>query len=426
MLKYLVIICSICLLALSGSLRAEDKNNEIRMFVGEVKILPVHNVKRVAIGNGKLFSTSVLNSAELLILAEGVGDCSLVIWSENGEKTIYTVRVSQRDAGDAYRNISAMLKDISGIEVNHVGSNIIISGSTNKENLVRIAAATNVYPQAINVVREEDVSMKKMIYMKVQIVEMKRSLLENIGLQWPGSFAGPMVGFMGNLGSSYAQTTQAPLQGVLPVGVNGLRTYLGVSSLIQTTINLAKNNGDVYMLAEPELSARSGGEAKFLAGGQIPLPASSPLGGASVTFKDFGIHLSIKPVADDKGNIMASIKTEVSSVDPSVAVQGIPGFLTRQTDSEINMKDGQTLVMSGMVDSNMAKNASMIPGLGQLPVIGHLFRSDNFSSDRTDLVIMVTPTIYDPTSTINRERIDKAQDIRERFERQLSKKDIVD
>ncbi|MDO8305302.1 type II and III secretion system protein family protein [Herminiimonas sp.] len=427
----LAILCFCSFLSFSPAASAQEgpsaqRNNEIVMYVGEVKILPVDKIHRIAVGNGKLFTTSVLSNKELLLIGEAPGDSSLIIWSDSNRKNVYTVRVSPRDSGDARRNVSALLQDIPGIQVTPVGPNVIISGIASKENLTRIATAVKMYPQATSVVREEEVSMRKMVYMKVQIIEMKKSVLENIGLQWPGSAAGPMLGFSGNFGSDRAQT-QGALKGILPVpGKGGLTTYLGISTLINTTINLAKNNGDAYTLAEPELSARSGGEAKFLAGGQIPLPATSALGAGSVEFKDYGIRLSIKPVADDLGNIMASIKTEISSVDASVSVQGIPGFLTRQSESEINVKNGQTIVMSGLVNTEMSNDASKVPGLSSIPVLGRLFRSDSFKSGRTDLVVLVTPTIVDPASTINRERIEKGMDIRESFERKLSNQDIID
>jgi len=396
------------------------------MFVGEVKILPTGRIQRIAVGNGKMFTTSVLNNNELLLIGEAAGDSSLVIWSDNNRKTVYTIRVSPRDAGDAYRNVTAMLQDIPNVQVSQVGSNVILSGSASKENLARIASAVKMYPQAASVVREEEVSMKRMIYMKVQIIEMKKSLIENIGLQWPGSASGPMLGFSGNFGSTRPQT-QGELEGFLPVpGKGGLTTYLGISSLIQTTLNLAKNNGDAYTLAEPELSARSGGEAKFLAGGQIPLPATSALGAGSVEFKDYGIRLTIEPTADEYGNIMAKIATEVSSIDPSVSVQQIPGFLVRQSQSEINVKNGQTIVMSGLVNTEMSNDATKVPGISRIPVLGRLFRSDSFRNGRTDLVVLVTPTIFDPASTINRERIEKGMDIRESFERKLNNQDIID
>lgn len=431
MLTRIATLFFFCALAVSQVARAQQAvnphaNHEIIMFVGEVRMIPTGKVKRIAVGNGKLFSTSIIGDKELLMIAEAPGDASLIIWSDKNQRTVYTVRISQRDSRDAQRSISAMLKDIPNIEVTPLGANVVISGIASKENMARITNTIKMYPQATSVVREEEVSMRKMVYMKVQIIEMKKSVLENIGLQWPGSAAGPMLGLSGNFGSDRPQT-QGALKGILPVpGKGGLTTYLGISSLINTTINLAKNNGDAYTLAEPELSARSGGEAKFLAGGQIPLPATSALGAGSVEFKDYGIRLSIKPVADDFGNIEAEVKTEISSVDASVSVQGIPGFLTRQSESEINVKNGQTIVMSGLVNTEMANDASKVPGLGEIPVLGRLFRSDSFKSGRTDLVILVTPTIVDPASTINRERIEKGMDIRESFERKLSNQDIID
>ncbi|MGZ5000886.1 MAG: type II and III secretion system protein family protein, partial [Methylomonas sp.] len=384
----LVKLCLCGFLAIPGVLFAQEKPaetriNEIHMFVGEVKILPVDRVQRIAVGNGKMFSTSVLGNNELLIIAESPGDSSLVIWSDSSRKSVYTVRISPRDANDAYRNVGTLLKDIPSVQVTPVGTNVIVSGTASKENMARIATAVRMYPQATSLVREEEVSMKKMVYMKVQIIEMKKSLLNNLGVQWPGSFNGPMVGFSGNFGSDKPQT-QGALKNILPVPNNGLLTYLGISSLINTTINIAKNNGDAYVLAEPELSARSGGEAKFLAGGQIPLPSTSTLGSGSVDFKDYGVRLAIKPVADDEGNIMASVKTEISSIDPSVSVSGIPGFLTRSSETEINVKNGQTIVLSGMVNANMSNDASRVPGISDVPVLGRLFRSDNFVSGRTD------------------------------------------
>lgn len=424
MLNRLSVILAIGLWLVSSGPRAEEIPQELIMFAGQVKTIPAANASRIAVGNGRLLTAKMINDRELLLLGESAGTTSLVVWAGD-QPVVYTVRISPGDSQDALRNVGAMLADIPGIQVNPVGTNVVVSGTASKENLVRIAAAMKLYPQLANLAREEEVSMKKMIYMKVQIVEMKRSLSELLGIQWPGSFDGPMVGFIGNLGSS-ASLNQAPLKGKLPIANSGIKTYLGVSTLIESKINLARNNGDVYVLAEPELSARSGGEAKFLAGGQVPLPSTSTLGAGSVEFKDYGIRLTFRPTADDQGNIRAVVSTEISSIDPSVSVQGIPGFLTRTTESEVNMRSGQTMVMSGLVNTDMAKNASKVPGLGDIPVLGALFRSENFQSQRTDLVIIVTPTVYDPNSTVNRERVEKSLDIRKRFDRQLSGRDIVD
>ncbi|WP_179958264.1 type II and III secretion system protein family protein [Chitinimonas arctica] len=401
---------------------------EIKMFVGELKTIPAGKLDRIAIGNGSIISTKALEGGELLLLAEQIGDTSLMLWSAKGPRRQYIVRVSPHDAEGAFAAAGTMLKDVAGIKLTRVGGNVVVSGTASKLDLDRIAMVAKLYPQVVSLVAPEDVAMKKMIYMKVQVIEMKRSLLETLGVQWPGSIAGPSVGFLGNWGSENTTGLQAPIKGVLPIatGNRGLRTYLGISSLINTTINIAKNNGDAFVIAEPELSARSGGEAKFLAGGQFPVKLMSSQGVASIEFKDYGIKLNIKPVADDAGNVSAAIDTEISTLDSSSAVDGVPGLLVRHSSTDINVKTGQTMAMSGLVNSEMSKDLTRVPGLGSLPILGSLFRSEGFRNNRTDLVILVTPTVVDPNSTINRERIEKSDGIRERFERSLGKSDILD
>ena len=262
--------------------------------------------------------------------------------------------------------------------------------------------------------------------MKVQILEAKKNLSEQLGITWPGAIAGPTVGLAGSVGS-INQTGATAVPGLaLPLGVSGMRTYLGITSLIQSQINLAKSNGDLTILAEPELSARSGNSASFLAGGQVPIQTAGALGTTSVTYKDYGIKLTIKPTADDSGNVIAAIKAELSQLDQSTALAGSPGFLTRSAGTAINVKSWQTMVIAGLINRDMQNDASSIPGLGSLHIIGRLFRSDSFRGGRTDMLIAVTPIVIDPSSSMNRERIEKSIEMKENFERNLSKKDLVD
>jgi pilus assembly protein CpaC len=276
-----------------------------------------------------------------------------------------------------------------------------------------------------------------MVYLKLQIMEFKKNALENLGVDWQTNIAGPAGALTFDLFSNKqfrfqgdaVDPTFDPGKGALtPLAQRNqpTRAYLGIASVITSRINLAVSNGDAWILASPELSTRSGGEAKFLAGGQVPLPTVSATGQSNVTFKDYGIRLLIKPVTDDNDNIMAVIQTELSAIDPSVSVQGIPGFTTRVTDSEINLKSGQTIVISGLLSQDLNNVVNKVPLLGDLPVLGNLFKSTNFRSGRTDLVIFVTPTVTDPASTQNRQRLDKARDLRDRFESTLGNKGIVD
>jgi len=432
MLRHITtLICAACALcasflplrAVAAATTPADK--EIVMFVGEIKSIPANKAYRVAVGNGSMISTKFIEPDQMLIIAEGVGDSSLVLWSPKGETQHYILRIGPKDSGFAYRAATEVLADISSIQIVPMGPNIAIIGAASPSQIARINALTSRYPQLMPMVKELDVEMKKMIYMKVQILEAKKSFTENLGVQWPGSLAGPTVGFSGNIGST-DPAAAAAANIALPLTTGGLRTYLGITSSIQTTINLAKNNGDLTILAEPELSARSGGVATFLAGGQIPVQTAGALGTASISYKDYGIKLTIKPAADDKGNVIAAIKAELSQIDRSNAVSGTPGFLTRSSETEINVRSGQTMVISGLINRDMQNDVTKMPGLGDVPILGALFRSKSFISNRSDLLIAVTPIVVDPTGTMNQERIEKGLDMKEKFERNLSKKDIVD
>jgi pilus assembly protein CpaC len=427
--KLLTLFCAACVLALSGITRAGTENaKELVMFVGEITTIPASRIQRIAIGNGALISTRFIDDTQMLLIAEGVGDTSLVLWSPQGEVQRYIVRVGSKDSLFAYRAAKDVLGDITGIEIKPMGPQVAITGSASPPQILRINSLASRFPQIIPMMKELDVEMKKMIYMKVQIIEAKKSFSEAIGMSWPGSFAGPVAGFAGNFNSSTNAVGAAAITPALsmPLTVPGLRTYLGIATSIQSVINLAKSNGDLSILAEPELSARSGGTAQFLAGGQIPIQTAGALGTTSITYKDYGIKITITPAADDKGNVIAKLRAELSQLDQSNAVAGTPGFLTRTAETEVNVRSGQTMVISGLINRDMQNDVSKIPGLGDLPIIGRLFRSDSFRGNRSDLLIAVTPVVVDPSSSMNQERIEKSLEMKERFERNLNKKDLID
>ncbi|MGA0570780.1 type II and III secretion system protein family protein [Variovorax sp. VNK109] len=413
---------------------AEETVQDMALFVGEARTIPLSGVTRVAVGNGALITATVLDGREVLLLGEAAGDTSLFIWS-NGVVKKYRVKINASDTNVLVRNVRQLISDLPGIKMDVVGDQVVLSGAASKTDLKRIELVANNYKQVVNLVREEEVTLKKMVYIKVQFMEFRRNALENLGIQWATSMNGPAAAITGDVltNSQFRVPSTAPAfqPGVgsnapLSISSQPWRIYLGLASTISSTINLAMSNGDAGMLASPELATRSGGEAKFLAGGQVPLPVTSPTGQVSVTFKDYGIKLNINPVVDDNNNIQAKLDTEVSAIDASVVVQGIPGFTVRSTSSDINLKSGQTVVLSGLVNETMANAVDKFPWLGDVPVMGALFRSTNFTAGRTDLVVFVTPIVIDPNSTANQQRLDKAKAMRERFEGTLGKKGIVD
>jgi pilus assembly protein CpaC len=427
----------------------QDAGEIVVMYIGEVRTLPITAIQRVAVGNGKVISTTVLDR-EMLVLAENQGETGMQIWFKDGTVRRYTVRVTLADLGHTQLQLSRILDGVPGVKVERMGEFVVITGATSRINLQRIAAVAGQFKQVLNMAREEEVTMKKMVYLRVQIIEFKRAALESIGIKWGTQLTGPTFGFAwdvitsggftarqsdpglaasvpGTVGPGGAPGGAPPLLPSLPPRVSPPLGYLGIATSILSQINLAVQQGDAYVLATPELSTRSGGEAKFLAGGQIPIvtPASG-LNPATVQYKDYGIQMSINPVADEKNNIMAVIKTELSTIDPATGTATQPGFLTRKTDSEINVRDGETIVLSGLVNTDLATQVDKVPWLGDLPILGALFRSTNFRNNRSDLVIFVTPMVVDPQSTLTRERIQKGREIREKFDGFLQKKGIVD
>ena len=398
---------------------AQERGGQINLVVGEVMTMPVpvnKKIVRIGIGNGKLFEARILEKeAKMIFVPENPGRTNLILWSSDGEWKEFAVNVLAANIDETVVSINAMLKGINGVKAERAGDTILMSGSTTKINMPRIQAISKAFPLVINAIRDEDVEMKRMVYMRVQIVEMKKSLVENLGVRWDQSFAGPSVGIIsGTLGGSNFRPGVIPqgLPTTVPIaGYPGMQPIVGLTTIINSTLNLAVNSGDAFVLATPELSTRSGGKAEFLAGGQVPIvspaTAASP---ATTSFKDYGIKLTIEPRADELNNVSTSLNTEISSIDSSVAVNGNPGFLTRKTSSEFNVQAGQTIVISGLVNSDLAKDVSKLAGLGDIPVLGALFRSTNFRSGRTDLVILVTPMVIDPSE----DAVKKASGIQER------------
>lgn len=356
--------------------------DDLDLYVGEVRVLPIRPVSQVALGNGKLMSSTVLGNDQLLLMADAPGDTTVHIWLKDGQEAQLTVHIAERNVARVLSDVRALIRPIAGITARDVGGQVFIEGLVDPKVKPTVTAIVKSFPKVVDLTLESDMTMKKMVNLDVRIMEFKKTALDRIGIDWVtpqtnAAIVGPTAGL--RIGRFQ------PLPGP--------RSFLNLGTNITSIINLMVTNGDAVELASPRLSTRSGGEASFLAGGQIPLPATNTTGQSNVTFKDYGIKLNFKPVTDADNNVLIKVDTEISTVDNSITVQGIPGFLTRRTSAEVNVKDNEPMAMSGLIDTNISANIYKLPFLGDIPVLGALFRSTEFRNNRTELVVFVQPHI---------------------------------
>ena len=187
----------------------------LSMFHGEVRTLPTGKVARVAVGNGRLLTTNVLEN-EIVLLAEAAGDTSLFIWLKDGSLRKYAVRIAPADVAETVAQVRKILSFIPGMRVEQVGSHAVVTGATSKSNLQLISNAVGKFPQVLNMAREEDITMRKMVYLKVQLIEFRRSAFENLGIQWQQSITGPTGGFAWDLVTSSGFTARQSDAGLGP------------------------------------------------------------------------------------------------------------------------------------------------------------------------------------------------------------------
>jgi pilus assembly protein CpaC len=418
-------------------------SDEISMFLGEIKIIEVGDIDRVAVGKGELLSTTMLDNGQLLLLAEKDGETTVHIWYTDGSESDIKVQVLASDQDRIVHELQILLADLPSVEVKVVGQKVFLAGKINcvtgQENCEEantIQTVLGVYKDIINLTRVSEqyapviIPDSKMVSMSVKITEFNTNKLTELGINWADAVSGPGAGVGWNAIANDEFGAAAPADlapSFLPLPLTGASPLaaVGIVTEIVSRINLLVQTGDAIILAEPRLSARSGGKAEFLAGGEIPVVTQGGLGSTNVEFKEFGIILKINPIVDDENNIMATVNTEVSAVDNSLAVGGVPAFLTRKTTTDVSMKDGETLVLSGLVDRTVGESIDKFPILGDLPVLGALFRSTKWQNDLSELVIFVTPTVFDAKSQFNQDSIQRRVELIEQFQRKVERDDLI-
>jgi Flp pilus assembly protein, secretin CpaC len=416
--------------------------DEITMFIGEIKIIEVGAIDRVAVGNAGLVSTSMLDNGQLLLLAEKEGETTVHIWYTDGAESDVKVQILPKDNARVVEEIRALLGDLRDVEVKQIGERIFLTGSVLTTDEPLMSTIKTAYPQLIDMTRKYEppasaliLPSQKMIYMNVKITEFNTNKLTELGINWADFVNGPSAGvIVEGVRNSQFNVRSDPnllpnisaLAGI-PTRIGTPLGYFGLAAEITSRINLLVQTGDAVILAEPKLSTRSGGKAEFLAGGEIPVVTTGALGTTNVEYKEFGIKLNIEPVVDSQDNIMAHVSTEISAVNQATPIGSgePPAFIKRTTSTDISMKDKETLVISGLMNRDLGNSVDKFPVLGDVPILGALFRSTRWNNNLTELVIFVTPTVYDAKSEFNQEKVESRDKMIEQFRNNVKRDDLI-
>ena len=404
---------------------------DIDLLVGRSTILNVGApIARVSLTVPEVADAMVTAPQQLLIHGKTPGTISLFVWDRAGGIKTYEVNVRR----DLKQLIEQMTHLFPGEPISVVGSgkDVILSGTvTSKyviDKAVDVAAGyVDKKENVVNLLKQQEGIASNQVMLRVRFAEVSRSALQELGVNL---FTGPN-GFRDYIAQSstqqfsqinYDELTRSSIQGPEHWGggrdtvdaTGGKFTFSDLLNLmvfnnrysVGALIKALQAKGLFQSLAEPNLIALNGKEASFLAGGEYPYPVSQPSsGGNSVTiqFKEFGIRLSFTPTVLNGDLINLKVRPEVSSLDfgNGLSIGGfrVPALSTRRTETEVELQDGQTFAIAGLMNNTVATTMSKIPGIGDIPVLGYLFKSRSYSKSQTELVVMITPQIVRRGST---------------------------
>ena len=315
--------------------------------------------------------------------------------------------VVRRDL-DALEEHLSQLFPGEAIVVGANGSDIVIAGTVSSQYVVEKAAAVAAghvesAEHVVNLLKQQEGIASEQIMIRVRFAEVSRTALQELG----ASFFTDILGHNDFVGRLTTQQFAAPDfdadEGLVFSDFLNILAF-NTSEDIGVVIKALKTRGLFQSLAEPNLITQNGTEAMFLAGGEYPYPVLQGTSGAvTVHFKEFGVRLRFTPTIVGPDRIHLKVAPEVSALDFSnaISISGfrVPSLTTRRTETEIELRDGQTFAIAGLIDNTVTETMSKIPGLGDIPILGLLFKSRAYQKHQTELVVMITPHIVRPDST---------------------------
>jgi pilus assembly protein CpaC len=393
------------------------ETQSVHIQVGRSIVLNTQSrLRRIVVSNPNVLDTVTVSTTQVVVTAKAPGSSSLVLWDERSNARILDV-YADVDVSGLRDGIRSEFPN-EPVQVEAEQGRVLVTGKvTSKAVADDILRMASVYSKDIVNSLVIAPVHEKQVMLKVQFAEVDRTKLQQFGINilstgaanTPGAVSTGQFGppSLGN-GGIITNTIGAPL--------TGASTSLTASSLLNVflfrpdlnlgaTIQDLQQKNVLQILAEPNLMARSGESAKFLAGGEFPFPvvqggtAGSALA-VTIQFKPFGVKLDFLATVEDNGIIRLKLAPEVSTLDYSnaVTISGfeIPAISTRRAETEIELRNGQSFGIAGLIDKRATVALYKMPGIGDIPILGQLFRSRSFNLTNTELLVLVTPTIVDP------------------------------
>lgn len=391
------------------------------------------DVRDVLSSDPKTLDIVINTSRRAYLLGTGIGQANAFFFDKNGNRILTVEVVIDRDPAPLEKLLNRLIQGAQ-IKVEFINDTVVLTGSV--PNPSDAARATDIAsrflvtddPRANVKYKEKVINLlstgsKEQVLLKVTVVEMERNIMKQLGVNWDGNF-GIGAGVIG-FGSNPAFPFNTGLQnivnpsggGTIPFG-NTIVGGNGVGGVISSSggaavVNLRalEQDGLIRTLAEPTLTAISGETANFLAGGEFPIPISQSDDRITLEYKPFGVGLSFTPVVLSEGRISMKVSTEVSELtnegSVSLAAITVPGLKVRRANSTVELPSGGSLILAGLISDETKQAMTGQPGLKNLPILGALFRSRDFIKSETELVVIVTPYMVNPTARHKLTRPDK-------------------
>jgi len=352
-------------------------------------------IKRVSIADPEIADVRVLSSHEIYLTGKTAGITNLTLWQNNKVTEFYDIEVAY-DLSRLKQQVHEVLPEEKDLQIIGTNDSITLAGRImNTANLAKVTALTQAYAPKGKINNLVQVGGVHQVMLEVRIAEMSRSTTKRLGVNFSwvnGNDFG--VSLLGGLSSFDGGVTE------FSPAVNALFRFSKGNSTWTGLIDALKEDGLVKVLAEPTLIALSGRTAKFLAGGEFPIPVPQEDQNVTIEYKEFGVGLQFTPTVLSEDIISMEVAPRVSELDFSTSVRFsgfvAPGLTSRGASTTIELADGQSFAIAGLLQDNIKEQISKFPLLGDIPVLGALFRSTSFLKNETELIIIVTPHLVKP------------------------------